>query len=135
MGSFVIRDVDGEGFLEFFERTPTDSDRPIERFQVRLTDFELSAVARVYAYGHPAPLFAQMAAHWRGWQGTFAWEALEGELQLRCSQDRAGHVAIQVELRSGPTPGDWTVRSTVMAEAGQLEDIARRAASFFGREA
>jgi hypothetical protein len=32
-------------------------------------------------------------------------------------------------------PDDWRVVATVMAEAGQLEDIARRAAVFFGRAA
>ena len=55
------------------------------------------------------------------------------ELVLSCTQDRTGHVSMGVELRSGPTPGDWVVRSTVMAEAGQLEEIARRAALFFGQ--
>jgi hypothetical protein len=47
--------------------------------------------------------------------------------------DGLGHISIQVNLRSGHMPADWTVRATVMAEAGQLEDIARRAALFFGQ--
>jgi hypothetical protein len=136
MDSFLIRSVAGEGALEFFERTPADPRLPIERFKVRLADHDLSAVGRVYAGHadtHPASLFARMAAHWRGWQGEFAWESLEGELGLHCAQDRTGHVSIRVALRSGATEGDWTVRATVMAEAGQLEDLARRAALFFGR--
>jgi hypothetical protein len=121
--------------LEFFERTPPDPRRPLERFKVRLTGLDLEAIVRVYAEGgdpHPAPLFAQMAAHWRGWQGQFAWDAAHGGLALRGEQDRAGHVALRVELRCGPSDDDWSVRATVMAEAGQLEDLARRSAAFFG---
>jgi hypothetical protein len=76
-----------------------------------------------------------MAASWRGWQGEFRWEAPEGELALGCVQDRAGHVFLRVELRSGPTEGDWAVQATIMTEAGQLEELARQAALFFGPSA
>ena len=69
----------------------------------------------------------------RGAGRLAAWESLDRELVLSCTQDRTGHVSMGVELRSGPKPGDWVVRSTVMAEAGQLEEIARRAALFFGQ--
>jgi hypothetical protein len=134
--SFVIQNTAGSGTLEFFERTPVDTRLPIERFKVRLTGLDLSAVARVYTGadgGHPAAMFAQMAAHWRGWQGEFAWESPEGELALRCARDRTGHVAIGVVLRSGPSRADWMVEATVVAEAGQLEEIALEAARFFGQ--
>jgi len=136
MNSFLIPSASRAGSLEFFERTPSDPRLPIERFKVRLIDPELSAVGRVYVGQgdlHPAPLFAQMSANWSGWQGEFRWESPEGELGLRCVQDRTGHVSIGVELRSGPTQGDWAVRATVMAEAGQLDELARRAELFFGQ--
>jgi len=136
MNSFLIQSASRAGSLEFFERTPPDPRMPIERFKVRLIDPDLSAAGRVYVgHGdlHPAPLFAQMSANWKGWQGEYMWESLNGELSLRCVQDRTGHVSIGVELRSGPTESDWAVRSTVMAEAGQLEELARQAVLFFGR--
>jgi hypothetical protein len=136
MESFVIRNTAGSGTLEFFERTPVDPRLPIERFKVRLTGLDLSAVSRVYAgsgAGHPAAMFAQMAAYWRGWQGEFAWESSDGELALRCTRDRTGHISIGVVLRSGPSKADWMVEATVVAEAGQLEEIASRAEPFFGQ--
>jgi Family of unknown function (DUF6228) len=135
MDSFPIRSASGAGSLEFFERTPADARLPIERFKVRLTDHDLAAVGRVYVGPddpNPALLFARMAADWRGWSGELAWDLPEGELGLRCARDRTGHVAIRVELRSGPGGGDWTVRATVVVEAGQLEELSRQAASFFG---
>src|SRR5262249_11305360 len=116
MDSFLIPSASGTASLEFFERTPTNPGQPIERFKVRLTDQDLSAVGRVYvgpSDTHPAPMFAQMAASWRGWQGEVVWESPEGELVLRASCDRAGHVSLRIELRSGPTEGDWAVRSTI----------------------
>jgi hypothetical protein len=81
----------------------------------------------------PARLFAEMARPGSGWHGELVWESLEGELALRCSHDHLGHISIRIELRSGPMPDDWRVAATVMAEAGQLERIARDAAAFFGQ--
>jgi hypothetical protein len=136
MDAFFIPSALGTESLEFYERTPTDRQRPLERFKVVVTDHDLSAEARVYA-GHadtnPAPLFAQMAANWRGWQGEIAWDSMEGELSLRSAQDKTGHVTIRVALRSGPLPSNWTVNATIMAEAGQLEQLALDAELFFGR--
>lgn len=121
--------------MEFFERTPPDPSRPIERFKVRLTDMDLEAVVRVYEGWcdcRPASLFSEMANRWRGWPGELEWSSPGYELALRSSQDRAGHVALVVELRSGPSDNHWSVRATIEAEAGQLEAIAREAESFFG---
>jgi Family of unknown function (DUF6228) len=136
MDSFVIQSASGSGALEFFERTPADTRLPLERYKVKLTDQDLHAIGRVYdghADSNPAPLFAQMAANWKGWQGQYAWESLEGELCLRCTQDRAGHVSIRVELRSGPTERDWVVETTIVTEAGQLDGLAEGVERFFTR--
>ncbi len=138
MSEFVVPCASGEGALTFFERTPTDRNLPLERFKVRLERRDLSAVVRVYAgenADHPAALFSRMSAHWRGWPEALTWTSLEHELGLSCTQDRAGHVAIGVTIRSGPTETDWSVWATVMSEAGQLESLAHEAARFFGRDA
>ena len=138
MDEFLIPSAAGDGGLAFFDRSPRDPSEPIDRFSVRVTDHALSATAQVYAGyapSHPASLFADMARQWAGWSGELVWLSLECELTMRCSRDRAGHVFIRVELRSGPMPEDWRVVATVLAEAGQLEGIARRAKLFFGREA
>jgi hypothetical protein len=136
LDEFLIPSANRSGGLLFYDRSPVDRAQPIEGFWVRVTDHNLSAAGQVYsghAHSHPALLFADMARQWSGWRGELAWASLEGELALRCSHDRLGHIAIHVELRSGPMPDAWQVVATVMAEAGQLEDIARRAALFFGR--
>jgi len=58
-----------------------------------------------------------------------------GRVVLELHPRPTWHIAIRVELRSGHMDDDWRVEATVMAEAGQLEAIGHRAASFFGREA
>lgn len=136
MDEFLIPSAAGDGGLLFFQRSPVDPTKSIDHFWVRVTDHNLSAAAQVYAGyapSHPAPLFADMARQWAGWSGELVWESLEGELAIRCSRDRVGHIFIRVELRSGPMPDDWRVVVTVLAEAGQLESIARHAELFFGR--
>jgi len=138
LDDFLIASVAGSGGLCFYDRSPQDPAEAIDRFWVRITDQHLAAAGYVYAgyvRSHPAPLFADMARQWSGWSGELVWESLEGELALRCSRDRFGHIFIRVELRSGPMREDWRVVATVMVEAGQLEDIARRASLFFGRAA
>jgi Family of unknown function (DUF6228) len=130
----LIPSAAGEGGLLFFQRSPADPSKSIDHFWVRVTDQNLSAAAQVYAAippSHPAPLFADMA----GWNDELAWESLEGELKIRCGRDRVGHIFIRVELRSGPSPDDWRAVVQILAEAGQLESIARRAELFFGRAA
>jgi len=138
MEEFLIPSANGRGGLHFYDRTPYETDKPIEQYMVRLSDHDLSAIATVgggYASQHPAGLFEEMVRQWSGWLDEMSWESLEGEMVLRCSHDRLGHIAIRTVLRSGPMEDDWEVAATVMAEAGQLEDIARRARAFFGPSA
>jgi hypothetical protein len=144
---FTISSVDGTGRLEFFNRVPEDRDNPIGRFSVRIVQHRLDANIEVYAAyaavlglysvdnvpAKPAGLFSQMANRWTGWDHLLTWESLEGELTLRCSHDGWGHIAIKVNMRSGPYPTDWAVEATIMSEAGQMDAIARRAALFFGK--
>ena len=136
MDEFLIASAAGSGRLLFYDRSPADRAKPIDGFWVRVSDHNLSAAGRVYAdYAawHPVPLFADMARRWSGWPGELLWKSFEGELALRCSHDHRGHITIRIELCAGPMPDDWRVAATVMAEAGQLEDIARRATRFFGQ--
>ena len=134
MDEFLIQSAVGGASLLFFGRTPDDRDQPLVEIQVRLVDQNLSAASRVYAaHSHPAPMFAEMARNWAGWQGEVCWLSLERELGLRCSRDRRGHVTIRAELRSGVRPDDWRAEATIIVEAGQLERLARQASAFFGR--
>lgn len=135
MERFLIKSAAGAGYVEFHDRIPADPDEPLEEYAVTLCDHGVSATARVYAgylQFHPTPLFADMARDWRGWSGEKEWESLEGELRLRCSRDRFGHVFVRVRLRSGIDVCDWCLAATVMVEAGQLQSIAAQAARFFG---
>ena len=132
---FQVRGGLGGQLLEFHERTPPDPRRPIERFKVRLAQADLSADARVYlaeTEHHPGRFFDQMASNWRGWTGELSWESVDAALCLRAQQDRAGHVLIRITLSSGSSDADWTVHASLAAEAGQLDALAREAASFFG---
>jgi Family of unknown function (DUF6228) len=135
---FLIPSTAGSGGLLFYNRSPSDPTKPISGFWVRVTDHNLSGAVHVYAGympSHPAGLFADMARHWSGWKGELAWGSLEDELNLRCSHDRLGHIAIRVLLQAGGMPNDWRLEASVMTEAGQLQAIAHQAKRFFGREA
>lgn len=123
--------------LVFFDREPPDRAEPLDYFSVRFSEPNLSARCRVYGYYSSGltQLFADMARQWAGWQGELDWSSLEGELTLRCSHDGLGHISIRADLRSGPMPDDWRVQAKVMADSGQLDGIAKRAAIFFSESA
>ena len=100
-------------------------------FVAELRGLSLAAQARVGTYMSAglADMFAEMATHWRGWDGTRTWSSLEGELRLSAEADRTGHVALTVELREG-APSVWAVTLLLIVEAGQLERLARAARDF-----
>jgi hypothetical protein len=137
LDEFLIQSGHGVAQMLFFDRTPADLDRPIERLWVRLMDQNLAGVAAVYTHSdHPAPLFAEMARRWQGWPDELVWQSLEGEFALRCRHDRLGHIRIAATLRSRLTMSwdySWEVQAAIMIEAGQLERLALEAAAFFGR--
>ncbi|MGI8978956.1 MAG: DUF6228 family protein [Pirellulaceae bacterium] len=132
MDEFVISHSGIE--LAFFDREPSNRAEPLDYFSVRFTQPNLSAQCRVSAYYSPdlAVFFAEMARQWGGWQGELEWSCLEYELKLQCRNDGLGHISIRADLSCGPMPDDWRVRATFMADAGQLEGLAKRAALFFG---
>ena len=133
MGSFLIKSVSGGGSLEFHDCRVSDDEYRFFDYGVKLVNANLSAMIEVrHDLGDPAAVFRQVAERWKGWEGELVWGSLEGELTLRFAQDRAGHVTIGVGLRSRPHECDWSIQATIIAEAGQLEDLARRAKAFFG---
>lgn len=137
MHEFVIPRVDGSGGLTFFDRSPPDPETPLESFWVRLTDHNLSAAALIwggYSGGSPVRLFDELARRWSALPDELCWQSLEGEIRIRCNNDRRGHIYIRVRLQSGFLPAGWEVESTVTTEIGQLEGIAGRAREFFGSE-
>jgi Family of unknown function (DUF6228) len=134
--SFRIGGTPDDGFLEFFDRVPDDPDQLLQAFSIRVACRGLNAAIQLYAWDvpeWPTALLDEMAERWRSWSGELTWESPYLEARLRCEQDRAGHVSIRVELRTGWADTDWSAAATVQTEAGQLERIARQARAFFGR--
>ena len=140
MDEFVVKSSRDDCTLTFCNRQPDDRSEPIDRFEVEVTRCDLSARASVwagYTASHPAEWFHEVARSWPGWKDEIVWSSLEGELTLAASHDRFGHITIRIELR--PSYGrswehDWSLKAFVVAEAGQLETLAKHAARFFERD-
>jgi uncharacterized protein DUF6228 len=137
MDEFVIRSSVDDSRLEFFDRSPDDRSLPIESFALKVARRDLFATASIwagYTGSHPAKWFLEVAENWRGWQGDRRWESMEHELRLVATNDRRGHIAITIRLRSGICEHDWSVAATLKVDAGQLDEIARHAVKFFGED-
>ena len=76
--------------------------------------------------------FQSMAESWRGWEGERKLESLEGQLCVACTTDRVGHISVRVKLRGDMGGSDWRAEDTLYLEAGQLDELARRAKEYFG---
>ena len=56
---------------------------------------------------------------------------MEGELTFACTHDGFGHIEVRVELETEPrTPSAWRALGSLVVEAGQLDALARAAATF-----
>ncbi len=78
----------------------------------------------IFSVDSPAAFFAEMANEWRGWKGTKEWSDREDALQLSATIDNLGHVSLDVKLWG--TDYSTRLQITLVLDAGQLEDIARR---------
>jgi hypothetical protein len=134
---FIIKSSVDDLRIEFFDRLPESRTSPIDSFVVKVTRYDLFTATKVwagYTSSHPAEWFCELAESWRGWQGERQWESMEHELRLVATNDRRGHIALGIQLRSGFSDYDWSVAATIMVDAGQLEGVAKHAVSFFGEE-
>lgn len=104
-------------------------------FEACIRSVSHSASRRVCCYTDPegvANLFADAAAHWRGWSGAKRWESIEGEMALELTADRTGHITLAVTINNDlGVPDSWCLTSQLTLEAGQLEALARDAANTF----
>jgi hypothetical protein len=73
--------------------------------------------------------FTDISENWDGWSGNKEWGSLEGEIKLKASCDRLGHIFLSVQL-ANEAPPIWEVQAELLLEAGQLEKIAKEARTF-----
>ena len=122
--TFLATSAEDEAALEL---APLDS----SFFLATLRSRGVIGTARVGSFmaNGLADFFAYMAEHWRGWDGIRTWGSLEGELKMTARSDRLGHVFLDVTLREG-APEKWTLRASLVLEAGMLDQVAKRAREF-----
>lgn len=109
------------------ERSPGGS---LDYFTVEVADPTIRAAVRVYAYGADGgllELFAAMAREWKGWSGAKKWATVESDFSLSCTQDKTGHVRVDITLTNSSYPDHWTLHASAQTEAGLLEALAASA--------
>jgi len=125
-----IKSTESDALLEF-------SDLSGDYFKVSLRSGSHFAIRKVYAYTDAkgiAALFQEAATEWRGWSGTKKWASIEGEFELELKSDKTGHVTLTTKINHDCGNSDpWRLESTLLIEAGQLENIAKRANQHFIR--
>ncbi len=129
-----IKSSDSSNELQLSEQEGLSRPEGSEYYRVNLKAKDLMASAKVYAFephSELAQYFNDLAVHWKGWNGEKKWSSLEGEFILSCNSDNQGHIAMEVVLKSGLYEDDWSVRTEINIDAGQLEEIALNINSFF----
>ena len=101
---------------------------------VRANGFEVGQ--NIYAYDPKndglAKFFAELAADWKGWQGTRNWSSLEGEFEIECEHDGLGNIRTVARLHKNRYYGvGWTAEIRFEISAGQLDQIAHELTRFF----
>lgn len=133
---FEVRCVRSSSKLTFSRLIEGDS-APCDTFTVEVRLHGGYVDARVSVYDiFPArwsQLFADVAQNWRGWQGSKEETSLEGHLGLSFTADRLGHITMRVHLTDRDGESDWMAAQSIHIEAGQLDELASRAAAYFGQ--
>lgn len=79
-------------------------------------------------------VFADMAAHWRGWSGEKSWESGDREVIMSFTHD--GRAAVRVKLRvRNSMVSTWEVRGELELELGSLDTTVRDLAAYLRVEA
>lgn len=131
MDSFRIKSTHDGATVNFCDPIRSGAGE-LDYFTVAIEAPNANAVAKIYAYQAETlcAFFADIARSWRGWDGEKNWASLEGELGLRATSDRLGHVTLGYTLRSGHGLYDWCVAGALELEAGQLDRVAADAEGF-----
>lgn len=135
MHSFRLESVHGGGALEFQGEVPRGLDGyDGTTFVAALVNGPVAAAVEVYDIQPQrwSAFFRDLAEHWRGWSGAKEHGSVEGHLHITCTRDSAGHIDVRVRLRGDMGGADWRAEDTIYLEAGQLDRIAREAATYFG---
>jgi uncharacterized protein DUF6228 len=132
----VLRSRDG-AMLKFrvTERwTASPSDPTVESvcFEVELNagGFVGSMRGSTHYVGSPSALFDSIAESWKGWTGTKEWHDEGKQVVLKATSDTTGHTKLAVELSH--VREEFLLRATLVFDAGQLDDMARRVRKLFG---
>jgi hypothetical protein len=111
------------------------SNRESDYFHITLAGTKLQGSISVYSYEPRGTdvvgFFRDLASHWDGWTGKKEWSSLEGEFQLSASMDSTGHVNLDIEMRSGHDDYAWSIKTTLLIEAGHLSQISSDIGRFF----
>jgi hypothetical protein len=134
LSGFILKSAPDGSTLEFSGEIPRGlSGYDGASFSVSLRVEGLFARVLVYDIhpDHWSAFFAELAEGWRGWSGIRSQESLEHQLRIEATSDSLGHVRLRVLLRDDPVY-NWRADGSIFVEAGQLEEIAQRAKTFFG---
>lgn len=110
---------------------------PADYLSVTLTGPDLSASRQIYAgwlsgFLDLATFFADLADHWRGWQGERVFETIEGDLRIVATHD--GRVNLRVVLWESTVEDGWRVQAEVRLDAGEALSNAASDVALLVRE-
>ena len=100
---------------------------PAQYLSVTLEGPGLRASRQVYegydeGFSSLARYFSDLAANWRGWNGSRDYQSIEGDLRLQAAHD--GHVNLSVLLWESTVPTGWRVEVEVRVDAGEALSAA-----------
>ena len=112
----------GEARVTLQNFAPPGTDDPYcgGTLEVVLEGDGLSARRSVFVFSHSglSAFFADIAEHWRGWNGSKSWESPEHDLVVEARFRAGGHIEMTFATQDGPVP-TWRAQLTVEVEGGE----------------
>jgi hypothetical protein len=109
-----------------------------ESVHIELKGFEVSANINIWIYTDANGLnkfFQELSCFQKPWQDRRVWTSIEGDFVFSATCSSLGSITFYVELRGlQGAPEEWRIEAGVVAEFGQLVQIAENAAVFFNAQ-
>lgn len=128
MNEFTIKSSDSDLKLVL-------SDIEGDYFNAQISSSHINAKRKVYAYTDAygfANLFEYLASQTKPWDGKESWSSLEQEFEFTASCSTLGTVTFTIELSHYGCVEEWSVKTEIKSEFGQLPSLAKSAREFFG---
>lgn len=104
-------------------------------FTIEIVSSNIKAAREVWAYTDSytfADFLEALASQDSPWEGSEAWESIEGEFKFWATCSKLRQITFEIELNQSNITEAWLMNTKIRSDFGSLPILAKTARKFFG---